>query len=201
MTREAMIARMRLQWWRDALLEISGGGLVRRHEVVVPLAGVIDATGAAMLDRVVVARHRDLEPVPFDDEPALADYLRETSGVLFAVAARAMGANPADQAAHLAAGQAAGMAAYLRAVPALVAAGRHPLPDGRAATLRGHADQYRQSWGDNAGRLPAPVRLLGWTVPGVLARASRDPEAIGEGRLSPGPIRSAVTLALRAGLG
>ena len=32
-TEEAMIAEMRLQWWRDALAEIAAGGQVRRHEV------------------------------------------------------------------------------------------------------------------------------------------------------------------------
>ena len=37
-TKEAMIAEMRLQWWHDALGEIANGDLVRRHEVVTSLA-------------------------------------------------------------------------------------------------------------------------------------------------------------------
>ncbi|MEM7645152.1 MAG: squalene/phytoene synthase family protein, partial [Pseudomonadota bacterium] len=41
-TQEPMIAEMRLQWWRDALEEIGAGGAVRRHEVVTPLAQILD---------------------------------------------------------------------------------------------------------------------------------------------------------------
>ena len=37
-TSEPMIAEMRLQWWREVLDEIRGGGSVRRHEVATPLA-------------------------------------------------------------------------------------------------------------------------------------------------------------------
>src|SRR5438552_16844209 len=36
--REPILGSIRLQWWRDALAEIYGGGPVRRHEVVEPLA-------------------------------------------------------------------------------------------------------------------------------------------------------------------
>ncbi|MEY8838550.1 squalene/phytoene synthase family protein, partial [Cribrihabitans sp. XS_ASV171] len=55
-TAEPMIAEMRLQWWRDALAEIAGGGPVRRHEVVTPLAAVLAPGQAAMLDGYVEAR-------------------------------------------------------------------------------------------------------------------------------------------------
>ena len=44
LTQESMIAEMRLQWWRDALEEIRAGGLVRRHEVVTPLADTSQST-------------------------------------------------------------------------------------------------------------------------------------------------------------
>ena len=40
-TEESMIAEMRLQWWRDAVEEVAKGGVVRRHEVVTPLAEVL----------------------------------------------------------------------------------------------------------------------------------------------------------------
>ena len=55
-TEESMIAEMRLQWWRDAVDEIGAHGAVRKHEVVTPLAGVLDATGAAVLAELVEAR-------------------------------------------------------------------------------------------------------------------------------------------------
>ena len=56
LTQESMIAEMRLQWWRDALEEIRAGGLVRRHEVVTPLAHVLDADSAGRLDRLSRSR-------------------------------------------------------------------------------------------------------------------------------------------------
>ena len=37
-TKEPLIAEMRLQWWQDVLSEISDGRAVRRHEVATPLA-------------------------------------------------------------------------------------------------------------------------------------------------------------------
>ena len=52
-TQESMIAEMRLQWWRDALEEIKAGGMVRRHEVVTPLALVLDGESAALLDQLI----------------------------------------------------------------------------------------------------------------------------------------------------
>ena len=55
-TPEPLIAEMRLQWWRDALAEIAAGAPVRRHEVTTPLAAVLDAEGARLLDALVEAR-------------------------------------------------------------------------------------------------------------------------------------------------
>ena len=40
-TKEPMIAEMRLQWWRDALQEIAAGGTVRRHDAVTEEFGLI----------------------------------------------------------------------------------------------------------------------------------------------------------------
>ncbi len=40
-TKEPLIAEMRLQWWRDAIAEVFEGREVRRHEVVTPLGEVI----------------------------------------------------------------------------------------------------------------------------------------------------------------
>ncbi len=38
----AMLGRIRLQWWRDALNEVKGEGPVRRHPVTDALAGTLD---------------------------------------------------------------------------------------------------------------------------------------------------------------
>ena len=78
-TQEPLIARMRLQWWRDALAEIAEGGVVRRHEVVTPLALAIRAEDVPALDRLVAARDRDVEPADFANEAEVLDYLDATS--------------------------------------------------------------------------------------------------------------------------
>ena len=57
-TQEAMIAEMRLQWWRDALEEIATDAEVRKHEVTTPLGSVLSAAQARMLDETVAAAAR-----------------------------------------------------------------------------------------------------------------------------------------------
>lgn len=127
-TKEPLIAQMRLQWWADALEEIAAGGAVRRHEVVSPLAAILDTRGARDLGDLVEARHADIEgaaPVSID---ALTRYLDRTAGTLLWAAARLAGAT--DAPAVRDAGLAQGMAAYLRAVPDLFDKNRNPLPPG-----------------------------------------------------------------------
>ncbi|GIT92129.1 phytoene synthase [Jannaschia pagri] len=130
-TQEPLIAEMRLQWWRDALDEIASGGAVRRHEVVTPLAEAIDAEGARALDGLVSARRADIEKSAPASRAALRTYLEATAGTLLWVAGRAIGA-PHD--GLRAAGLAQGTAAFLRAVPDLIAKGHHALPHGDQVT-------------------------------------------------------------------
>ncbi|PIL12365.1 hypothetical protein P775_28080, partial [Puniceibacterium antarcticum] len=132
-TQETMIAEMRLQWWRDALEEIRSGATVRRHEVVTPLAGVLDSTSAELLDRGVAARRWDIYRDPFEDVAHFQRYIEETGGHLMLASARALGGQ--DDAAALDLGYAAGLAAYLRAVPELESRGRVPLVDGRVEAV------------------------------------------------------------------
>lgn len=128
MTKEPMIAEMRLQWWRDALAEIASGGPVRRHEVVTPLTGVLDLQAAQDLDDLIAARRADIEKAPPTSAEDLTRYLDRTTGTLLWTAARLAGAT--DAPAIRDAGLAQGIAAWLRAVPDLVGKGRHPLPPG-----------------------------------------------------------------------
>ncbi|MEL7127664.1 MAG: squalene/phytoene synthase family protein, partial [Pseudomonadota bacterium] len=81
-TQEAMIAEMRLQWWRDALQEIAEGQAVRSHEVTTPLADVIAPDTAAMLDALVAARRWDIFRDALVDEAHFYAYLDETAGHL-----------------------------------------------------------------------------------------------------------------------
>ncbi|MDZ7709930.1 MAG: squalene/phytoene synthase family protein [Roseovarius sp.] len=133
-TQEPMIAEMRLQWWVDALEDIRAGGVVRRHEVVTPLARVLDADGAGWLIDLIEARRWDIGRDPFADEGDFTRYIEATSGNLIRAAARALG--PAEEAALMDAGFALGLANWFRAIPALEAAGRKPLPDGRPEAVR-----------------------------------------------------------------
>mgnify|MGYP003628551030 FL=1 len=81
-TEEPMIAEMRLQWWRDALEEMASGGTVRRHEVTLPLADVVDGDGARALDRLVAARRWDVYKDGFEDAEHFKEYLDATAGEL-----------------------------------------------------------------------------------------------------------------------
>ncbi|KAA8612291.1 squalene/phytoene synthase family protein [Salipiger aestuarii] len=185
LTQESMIAEMRLQWWRDALEEIRKGGLVRRHEVVTPLAHVIDAGSADLLDRLVGARRWDIYKDPFEDAAHFTRYLEETSGHLVAAAGRALGGLP--QTVALDAGYASGLAQFLRAVPELEAQNRVPLVDGRpdavAALARGGLDRLARV--RRAGVTgPARAALLAcWQAGPLLRLAARDPARVAQGRL------------------
>lgn len=203
-TQEPMIARMRLQWWHDALAEIAEGGLIRRHEVVTPLALAVRAEDVAALDRLVTARDRDVEGDPFEDEAALWTFLEATSGGLIEVAARRLGGGDA-LAAH--AGRALGMANWLMAVPALEAAGRQPLPDGREETVARLAregltalGQVRAGW----SQVPALARAAFYPLAGigpVLRKAASRPAQVKDDALETGQFAARLRLALTAGTG
>ncbi|PWJ20467.1 squalene/phytoene synthase family protein [Jannaschia seohaensis] len=179
-TQEPMIAEMRLQWWRDALEEISAGGAVRRHEVVTPLAATLDAEGARALDGLIAARRADIETRPHEGRDSLQAYLDATAGELLWQAGRMAGSRA--EAALRAAGRAQGAAAYLAAVPELVAKGRHPLPPGdapsemRALAQSGRAalDEARRAGVDRAAR---PVLAALASVRVTLMAIETDPEA------------------------
>ncbi|MFX0541550.1 squalene/phytoene synthase family protein [Roseovarius sp. S4756] len=202
MTQESMIAEMRLQWWRDALEEIAAGGNVRRHEVLTPLADVLDATGTELLDDLIIARQWDIYREPFEDDAHLTRYIEQTSGNLMLAAARALG--QMDAQVVMDAGYATGVAAWLRAIPALEEAGRIPLLDGRPEGIRALAE-------DGLNRLASaraqrskispearPALLAAWQAGGVLRRAAAHPALVVNGGLEPAPIRSSLGLMARS---
>lgn len=186
-TQEAMIAEMRLQWWRDVLEEISGGGPVRRHEVATPLAQVLSPEQARLLDALVAARRWDIYREPFEDAADLARYIDQTAGHLMWVAAQLLGdaqERPVRQAAH-----AAGIGAWLRAIPALEAAGRVPLLDGTPAGVadlaKGALEALAQARKGRAAvaRACAPALLLATAAEPALSKALRAPQAVVAGEL------------------
>ena len=190
-TKENMIAEMRLQWWRDALEEIGVGGTVRKHEVVDALATILDAQGAADLDGLIAARRWDIYSDPFEDRTHLDDYINATSGTLMWTAARLLGAENELAVRDFAYG--VGVANLLRAVPDLEDRGRKPLIDGTtdgvSALARDALDRLHR------GDAPKAVKLSGFQAAHVLRQVVKSPARVARGTLSMGPLRQAVTLA------
>ncbi len=200
-TQEPMIAEMRLQWWRDALAEIAGGGVVRAHEVVEPLAHVLDAEGAAILDRLIVARRWDIYREPFEDEAHLENYLQDTSGGLMWAAARALGAE-AGESAIRDTGFAMGVANWLKAAAQLEAQGRIPLLDGRPeAVARLAALGLSRLGAGGYDRRAVPALRAAWQTRALLQQARRHPERVAQGALALSEFRKKGSLLLRAALG
>ena len=207
LTQEHMIAEMRLQWWRDALGEIAAGGAIRRHEVVTPLSAVLDAEGAGLLEQLIEVRRWDIYRDPFQDDAQFQDYLFKTSGNLMWVAARALGAPENARDTVYKAGFALGLANLFRAVPALEAAGRYPLVDGRPEAVQALAvDGMARLKAARKARavVPVPARaamLPLWQTSMLLKRAAIDPRLVASGTLDIAPIRSRLALMARAATG
>ncbi|MEO9460997.1 MAG: squalene/phytoene synthase family protein, partial [Marinomonas sp.] len=186
-TQETMIAEMRLQWWRDGLSEIIAGGDVRRHEVVTPLAGVLDAHGAGVLDWLVEARRWDIYKDPFEDQAHFERYLMQTAGGLMYIAARALGDVREDVARDV--GYAQGLANWLQAIPALESQKRVPLVDGRPEAVAALAqDGLRRLKKARAARgavssAAGQALLAGWQAETILKQAAQEPHRVIEGAL------------------
>jgi 15-cis-phytoene synthase len=177
-TKEPMIAEMRLQWWRDVVAEPNP----RAHEVAGPLHDLIRSTNLPMdtLDRMVAARRWDIHRDPFADVAAFDGYIEDTGAGLMWLAARAIGAPDAAEAPV--------RANYLRAVPDLEQRGRLPLVDGRPQAVTELAEQGLARLGKarlarhsiGAG---GPALLAGWQTSTLLRQVVADPMAVAEGRL------------------
>lgn len=196
-TKEDMIAEMRLQWWRDALAEIAAGDAPRKHEIVDGLSSVIDVQGAQMLDGLVAARRWDIYSDAFEDAAHLDEYIDATSGHLMWTAARLLGAQNEDRVRDFAYG--VGIANLLRAVPDLEERGRKPLVDGTTDGVRDLAKSALLRL--RSGDAPRAVKLSGFQAAHTLKQIVAHPERVAEGRLDMGPVRQAAALAKMALLG
>ncbi|WP_417524112.1 squalene/phytoene synthase family protein [Marinovum sp.] len=184
LTQEPMIAEMRLQWWRDALGEIAQGGLVRRHEVVTPLAGVLLAEQVGLLDGLIEARRQDISREGFEDQAAFERYIDATSGNLLYAATLWFGASQETAVRDI--GFGAGVAQYLCAVPELEARGRMPLMDGRPEAVRELAEaalaRFRRGRGALKPGLSEPLRST-WQAETLLKQVVADPGRVARGSL------------------
>ena len=202
-TEEAMIAEMRLQWWRDALEEIGAGGAVRRHEVVEPLAEVLPPEIPGALDRLVEVRRWDIYKDAFEDDAHFQEYLHETGGALMWAAAAALGAKESNREDIRSLGAATALVRFLQAVPTLEARGRVPLVDGRADAISRLAKRALDGLPRDRdfASLPKAARaalLESWQTEPLLRQIAREPQRVAEGRVGLSPFRSRLRLLRRA---
>ena len=181
-TKEAMIAEMRLQWWADAIEEIYEGRDVRRHEVVSPLAALIADKGLerTAFDRLIEARRWDIYKEPHKDQTAFDQYISDTSAGLMWLAAHALGADETHRGDVMDYGYAAGVAALLRAIPALENAQKYPLVDGTPHGVSALAYKALERLGTQKS-LPKHARAAlrsGWMAKNTLKLAAQSPELV-----------------------
>ena len=194
---EPMMARMRLQWWRDQLAAIAAGEAPGKHELAEPLQALLSAHALPGddLERLIAAREIELDG-PFDDA-RFADWLDGRFSALTRLAAHLLaGEDLAARVAAGAVGHAVGVAFVLRsAVPMAAEANQYLLPgldpEDRSALSRGRTtEQTRVIAQDHAGQALAllatarsglrsvpkpavPAFLPAWRAERVLRRAQR----------------------------
>lgn len=183
-TKEPLIAEMRLQWWRDTL-ENTASGAARAHEVAGPLHDLIREFGLPVdaFDSLVAARRWDIHSDPHLGAEGLHAYLESTGAGLMWLAARALGASQGAEAAVRAYGWATAAAMYLRAVPMLEERGRQPLPVGLQARDLARTALARLAEARKARRsIPkevAPALLTGWQTETLLHQVAAGGEPVG----------------------
>lgn len=199
-TQEPLIAEMRLQWWRD-VVENAASGAARAHEVAGPLHELIRDFGLPVdvMDSLIAARRWDIHREPHAGVAGLSAYLEDTGAGLMWLAARALGAPDAAEAPVRAYGWAAAAAAYIRAVPALEARGRQPLPETTSPQDLARqgleklalARRFRKA----IPRAVAPALLPGWLAEMILHQVltGQSPPEVSEARKRWGLLWQALT--------
>lgn len=185
---EPLVAEMRLQWWRDALDDLTAGRGHAAHPVLGACAFMAgDAQAGALWDALIEARRWDIWQEPFADEPALWAHLDATGGGLMELAAGALAVKGCPVLRGF--GTAAALAGWLQAVPEYLARGRNPLPkteqtaiadlarDGLARMARARASRGL------VPRAALPALLTGWQAKTVLVRAAQRPGLVMAGGL------------------
>jgi phytoene synthase len=203
-TKEPMIAEMRLQFWRDAVADAVAGKAVRAHEVAAPLAELIAsaALDPEMLDQMIAARRFDIYPndesqVGFD----LQVYLRRTAGNLMGLTAVVCRATPDVADAAVDVGEAMGIALWLRAVPDLIGHKRIAADEldsdalvRRAQTALGLLKKHKAV----AFGPAVPAMRAAWLAEPILRQVVSDPRRVVDGTLGVSEFRKKGSLLCRS---
>jgi hypothetical protein len=142
-----------------------------------------------LLDSLIEARRHDITRAPFASGTAFDAYIEATSAALLWAAALSVGADPETETGFRALGWAAGLAAYLRAVPALTARNLQPLVDPDPGAIRILAAEglnhlaIARSQRRGFGRA-APATLAAWQAGPLLRQAHGNPTRVAEGTLA-----------------
>ncbi len=185
-TEQPLIAEMRLQFWRDVL----AAPKPRAHDVAGPLHALCGQTQglAPLLDLVIEARRRDITREPFASETAFDAYIEDTSASLLWAAALALGGQADAETGFRALGWAAGLASYLRAVPALTARNLQPLVNSDPKAIRILAAEGMNHLAIARAARPrfgvaAPAALSAWQAAPLLKQTFNNPTRVAEGAL------------------
>lgn len=202
-SQEPLIARMRLQWWRDSLDALEAGKPVQGGEAATALSSVPNLDFAA-LRGMIDAREWDIEPGAFATERELFAHIDATAGGLMWAAARALGASAPTEPAIRDIAFASGVARWLQAAPALKAAGLQPLPDESDEAIGRLAQEALATLKARKGALLGVgiyAAHEGWRAPALLKLAAREPARVLAGDLHTSEFRRRGSLLARVWLG
>ncbi|GLQ34019.1 phytoene synthase [Amylibacter marinus] len=202
-TKEALIAEMRLQWWLDAIDEIYAGQIPKGHQVVTPLADVIKqhSLPKELFQQLISARKWDIYADPHADAFAFEDYMRATAGNLMALCACTLGGCDLDKAIEFGYGD--GIARLFRAIPALENAQKTPLIDGRGVAIARLAKRALGALdaGASRDRRVFPAYRAAWMARPVLRRVLKDPASVSTDDLHFSPFGTKMRLISKVFLG
>lgn len=176
--REAALGDIRLEWWREGVVEIAEGRAVRTH----PALSALNQSGAPIdvLPGIIAVRARDLDATPFATWDELDAYLDGTAGALMrgAIAACAPGEAVASAEFVRHGGRAWGYAGLLRSAAHWRARGRSVVPrEGSLDAMRQRAAAAYGAARAASSLVPASAfAAIGYVafVPGYLKALARE---------------------------
>ncbi|SMR72087.1 Squalene/phytoene synthase [Aliiroseovarius halocynthiae] len=192
MSQEPMVALIRLQFWRDVLTNAVDGTEAPRHDVATPVSQLVtwgDMRVEPLL-RIIEAREGEVQGEQPRTSDQIQTYLRATSGALMLAGGQLCGMTEyagdfeIDTALEDL-GEAAGLANWLLAQPALAKTGRgHVTPE---------VDVIQALCSDEISKLSRARKVLGrqgnpalrsaWRAQGILRQALKQPALVADGAL------------------